>query len=106
MWVGAWASKALGSEKRVSAVPYPLRFVLLWHQGRGCLLGTGPAPGELASAPYRLPPGQAVPFLHTLPEGVPTTDQNLLRLLLACLGLEVVFVVGQGLQKEGACNMY
>ena len=63
--------------------------------------GTGPARGELASAPYRLSPGQAVPFLHALPEGVPTADQNLLCLLLARLGLEVVFVVGQGLQKEG-----
>ena len=42
-----------------------------------------------------------MPFLHALPEGVPTADQNLLSLLLARLGLEVVFVVGQGLQKEG-----
>lgn len=39
-------------------------------------------------------------FPQALPQGVVAADQDLFRLLLNCLGLEVVLVVGQCLQRE------
>lgn len=45
-------------------------------------------------------PGQAVALVQALPQGVLAADEDLLRLRLAGLGLEVVLVVGQGLQRE------
>lgn len=45
--------------------------------------------------PYRPSPWQAVAFPHALPQGVLAAAQDLFSLLLACLGFEVVFVVGQ-----------
>lgn len=39
-------------------------------------------------------------LVQALPQGVLAADEDLLRLRLAGLGLEVVLVVGQGLQRE------
>ena len=54
----------------------------------------------MATYTYRLSPGQTLPFPHALSQGVLAADENLLGLLLTCLGLEVIFVVGQSLQEE------